>query len=87
MPNPAHILLLCCLACAVFSMKQDVPPQNPIIGVYTQTYNSTNSYIPSTYIKFVEMSGAQVIPLFAFSPTSDILALLPKLNGVLFTGT
>lgn len=87
MLNRAHAIFLSFLACTVLSMKQDVPPQNPIIGVYTQTYNSTNSYIPSTYVKFVEMSGAQVVPLFAFSSTSEILALLPKLNGVLFTGT
>ncbi len=70
MPNSAHVVILALLFCSAFSIKQDVPAQNPIIGVYTQTYNTTNSFIPTTYIKFVEMSGAQVVPLFAFSPTS-----------------
>ena len=63
-----------------------LPQQTPIIGVYTQTFNDTNSYITSTYVRFVEMSGAQVVPILAFSETSVILDLLPKLNGVLFTG-
>ena len=66
--------------------KASLPQQTPIIGVYTQTFNDTNSYIPSTYVRFVEMSGAQVVPILAFSETSVILDLLPKLNGVLFTG-
>ncbi len=32
------------------------------------------------------MSGAQVVPILAYSNQSDIAALLPKLNGVLFPG-
>lgn len=32
------------------------------------------------------MSGAQVVPIFAFSNRSYFDDLLPKLNGVLFTG-
>ncbi len=32
------------------------------------------------------MSGAQVVPIFAYSEQSVIAALLPKLNGVLFPG-
>lgn len=32
------------------------------------------------------MSGAQVVPILAYSEQSVIAALLPKLNGVLFPG-
>ena len=32
------------------------------------------------------MSGAQVVPIFAFSNTTVLDNLLPKINGVLFTG-
>lgn len=32
------------------------------------------------------MSGAQVVPIYAFSNQSDIETLLRKVNGVLFTG-
>jgi hypothetical protein len=32
------------------------------------------------------MSGAQVVPILAYSNQSEIAALLPKINGVLFPG-
>lgn len=32
------------------------------------------------------MSGAQVVPIYSFSDTDKVLALLKKINGVLFPG-
>ena len=32
------------------------------------------------------MSGAQVVPIYAFSTQEEIAAILPKINGVLFPG-
>lgn len=32
------------------------------------------------------MSGAQVVPIYSFSPTTEVLSLLGKINGVLFPG-
>lgn len=63
-------LLLVCIIGVAFS--QTYPKQAPIIGVYTQTNDFDESktflsYIASSYIKFVEMSGAQAVPIFAFS--------------------
>ena len=51
----------------------DIPPQNPVIGIYTQTANENSSYIAASYVKFIQMSGAQVVPIFSFSDTSKIL--------------
>ena len=68
------------------TLAQDLPPQNPVIGIYTQTLTNSSSYISASYIKFVQMSGAQVVPIFSFSDTSEILNLLGKINGVLFPG-
>lgn len=69
---------------------QDLPPETPIIGIFTQTWEDTpskkSSYISSGYIKFIEMSGAQVVPIFSFSETSTILYQLTQINGVLFPG-
>ncbi len=70
------------------------PNQRPIIGIYTQSDSDDEpkltatfqTYIAASYIKFVEMSGAQVVPILAYSTQSEIAALLPKLNGVLFPG-
>jgi gamma-glutamyl hydrolase len=75
------------------------PNQAPIIGIYTQedtddvptnlNFSSADTiytYISASYVKYIQMSGAQVVPIFSFSNQSEIAALLPKLNGVLFTG-
>ncbi len=63
--------LLVCLLIVAFA--QTNPKQSPIIGIYTQTCDEDNidhfeSYIPASYIKFIEMSGAQVVPIYSFSP-------------------
>ena len=79
-----------------------LPNQAPIIGIFTQSDTSdepvngkktSNSnavsnytYIAASYIKFVEMSGAQVVPVYAYSNKSYFDELLPKLNGILFPG-
>ena len=91
-PVMIKILSLCILVFAVFTL----PNQRPIIGIYTQENeddpprgNSNDlfqTFISASYVKWVEMSGAQVVPIFAYSNQSDIAALLPKLNGVLFPG-
>lgn len=73
-----------------------LPNQRPIIGIYTQSDEDDEprvtssaafqTYIAASYVKFVEMSGAQVVPILAYSSQSQIASLLPKLNGVLFPG-
>jgi gamma-glutamyl hydrolase len=84
------VAIICFLTVFAFC----TPPQNPIIGIYTQSDTDdepTNAvfetYIAASYVKFVEMSGAQVVPIFAYSNQTVIADLLPKLNGVLFPGT
>ena len=61
-----------------------------MIGIFTQTYENTtsskSSYIAASYIKFIEMSGAQVVPIYSFAETSQIINMLGKINGVLFPG-
>lgn len=85
-------LLFSLLVLAAFAL----PNQRPIIGIYTQVNEDDpprdnseeifQTFISASYIKFVEMSGAQVVPIFAYSTESEIAAQLPKLNGVLFPG-
>ena len=78
--------LLFLLASCAFN--QSIPPQEPVIGIFTQTYEHAEgkSYIAASYVKFIEMSGAQVVPIFSFSETSEIKEILEKVNGVLFPG-
>lgn len=78
----------------VISTTSAVPPQTPVVGLFTQideydepsTKEYLSTYISAAYVKYVWMSGAQVVPIYAFSNQSDIEAVLRKVNGVLFTG-
>ena len=70
-----------------------LPPQNPIIGVYTQdaedfgqTPQPKQTYIAASYIKNLEMAGAQVVPLFYHYSTAQLDAILSKINGEYFPG-
>jgi gamma-glutamyl-gamma-aminobutyrate hydrolase PuuD len=80
------VILSVLVVCAI----SEVPPQNPVIGIYTQTLSNTStdksSYIAASYVKWIEMSGAQVVPIYSFADTAEVLALLGKINGVVFPG-
>ena len=83
-------------------VSSSLPPQNPVIGIFTlpdksdeptldqpyKTNEASNnlSYFAASYVKYVQMSGAQVVPIFAFSNTSYLDSILSQINGVLFTG-
>jgi gamma-glutamyl hydrolase len=85
----SFILVSCVLS---LRLKHRYPPQNPVIGIYTQAHdednnlNTNTTYIAASYVKFIEMSGAQVVPIYSFSETRQVLNLMEKVNGVLFTG-
>lgn len=89
------------IACIILCYTWALPNQAPIIGIYTQSDQSDEptettdrikaapsnySYIAASYVKYIQMSGAQVVPIFAYSNQSYFDQLLPKINGVLFPG-
>lgn len=59
------------LTLGIAATLAQLPPQNPVIGIYTQTLTNTSSskssYIAASYVKFIEMSGAQVVPIYSFA--------------------
>lgn len=70
--------LLTTTACLLIITLATMPNQGPIIGIFTQTDlsdeptlagqpTSNHSYIAASYVKYVQMSGAQVVPIFAYS--------------------
>lgn len=65
------ILIFLLTALLVLAASQNLPPQTPVIGIYTQTHTDTptskTSYIAASYVKFIEMSGAQVVPIYSFA--------------------
>ena len=67
------ILIFLLTALLVLAASQNLPPQTPVIGIYTQDAEDFASlgsvdpfatYIAASYVKNLEMAGAQVIPLF-----------------------
>ena len=82
------ILLLFLVVLAI-----SIPDQAPVIGIYTQTNfgdlpkDPSNTYISASYVKYMQTSGAQVVPIFAFTKDKSYFdKLLPQLNGVVFPG-
>lgn len=63
---------------------------HPVIGILSQPSpdlpNNGKSYIASSYVKFIESSGARVVPLIFGTPDDEIKELMSGLNGVLFPG-
>ena len=62
----------------------------PVIGVLSQPFtwpgSTQEEFISLTNVRYLELAGAKVIPISYTMATSDLLTLLGKINGVLFTG-
>ena len=75
------------------SPDKATPNNQPVIGILSLpivpyenfTVNGT-SYIASSYVKYLEMSGARVVPVRIDHSYSELDYLFPRLNGLLFTG-
>ena len=83
------VITFCCVLGTLVSAINNYP----IIGIFTQPTISTIPdcggaclYIAASYVKYIESSGARVVPIDFHATTSELDALLPKLNGVLFPG-
>jgi gamma-glutamyl hydrolase len=67
-----------------------VPQQTPIIGIYTQDSDYPGyenfTYIAASYVKSIEMAGAQVVPIFYHYNTNQLADILSQINGVVFPG-
>jgi gamma-glutamyl hydrolase len=80
---------------SIISYSHAITKQSPVIGIYTQDLPITikaqiepgyTSYISTAYIKYIQMAGAQVVPIFGYTTKEELAELLPKINGVLFPG-
>ena len=65
--------------------------KSPIIGILSipltaSKHKNTHSYIPSSYVKWIEMNGGRVVPIQYDLPSSVLGYLLSQCNGVLFIG-
>lgn len=79
----------------VWKKNIDINKQ-PVIGILTQTLETSmqaderfvgyKSYIMSSYVKYMEASGARVVPIVWGESQEVTLEKLSKLDGVLFPG-
>ena len=53
---------------------------------YHGFYHETTEYIPASYVRYLTMAGAKVVPIVHNISDSELYKLLDKVNGVLFTG-
>lgn len=59
----------------------------PVIGIVSeQVWGKNESYIASSYVKFVESAGARVIPILSNSSAEQLGTVFSLINGVLFPG-
>lgn len=65
----------------------------PVIGVFAQPSTSTAGncggncqYIAASYVKYLEASGARVVPINYYSTNDELDAHFANLNGFFFTG-
>jgi len=72
--------------------KLSIENTRPIIGIVGQPVPSAwfkpyhTTYVAASYVKFIEATGAQVVPIRLYQSTDYYLYLFNSLNGVLFTG-
>src|SRR3989338_1695891 len=88
------LLLLCFIFCHIISVSsaERVVNNRPVIGILAQpTLTGKISkygqyYIDAAYVKFVESSGARVVPVRFDLPVEELRAYFDQLNGMLFAG-
>ncbi|XP_023694234.1 gamma-glutamyl hydrolase [Paramormyrops kingsleyae] len=64
----------------------------PIIGILTQEVDETvmqpfgNSYIPATYVKYLESGGSRVVPIRLNQSEAEYEKIFKSINGMLYIG-
>merc|ERR1711916_356169 len=63
----------------------------PIVGILTQNREwgwpaVNNTYIAASYIKYIEMAGARVVPVFYKRDVTYFEEMYQSLNGILLPG-
>ena len=74
------------------STRGEIQTNRPIIGIMAQsTYNMAfknlgRNYIPASYVKFLESSGARVVPILNNLTEVKTKKLFESINGAVFPG-
>ena len=87
----AAALFVSALASATAALRSGDATDRPIIGILSlpnteRPDRKEKSYFPASYVKFLEMGGARVVPLVYTQGIDSLKRQLKNLNGALFTG-
>ncbi|XP_067268548.1 gamma-glutamyl hydrolase [Pseudorasbora parva] len=88
------VCVLVLVLCNAAPLKQRNEPENnrPIIGILTQEVDNKamkifgKTYIPSSYVKYIESGGARVMPIRLNQSFAEHEKIFKSINGLLLIG-
>ncbi len=87
------VYVLICSGFAFANKHRDIQTNRPIIGIIAQPTRRTmfeniggSLYIAASYVKFLEASGARVVPIRTDLSEENIKKLFKSINGAIFPG-
>ncbi|XP_034090907.1 gamma-glutamyl hydrolase isoform X1 [Gymnodraco acuticeps] len=91
----ACLFFACCFCYSIArptKLNQEASNDRPVIGILTQMISDTamkpfgKTYIPSSYVKYIESGGSRVMPIGLTLTTADYESIFRKINGLVFIG-
>ncbi|XP_057297028.1 gamma-glutamyl hydrolase-like [Hydractinia symbiolongicarpus] len=90
-------ILISCFAFTLTSQKNEKVNERPIVGVavmeitdedLVQIYPALvgKHYVPASYVKLIEMTGARVVPISPLMSNETVEYIFNSVNGLLFPG-
>ncbi|XP_036953130.1 gamma-glutamyl hydrolase [Acanthopagrus latus] len=100
MSNTGFSTYVCLLLAGCFSCSRAMPTRvsqeavndRPVIGILTQLVSDEvmkpfgRTYIPSSYVKYIESGGSRVMPIRLTLTTAEYEDIFRKINGLIFIG-
>ncbi|KAM4576966.1 gamma-glutamyl hydrolase isoform 1-T2 [Odontesthes bonariensis] len=82
----------CCSTAMPTKLTQEVVNDRPVIGVLTQIVSDEvmkpfgSTYIPASYVKYIESGGSRVMPIRLTLTTAEYENIFKKINGLFLIG-
>ncbi|XP_068594622.1 gamma-glutamyl hydrolase [Brachionichthys hirsutus] len=82
----------CCCKAMSAKLRQEARNDRPVIGILTQMVSDEamkpfgKTYIPASYVKYVESGGSRVMPIRLYLTTIEYKAIFKQINGLVFIG-
>ncbi|XP_040012139.1 gamma-glutamyl hydrolase [Xiphias gladius] len=89
------VFLACCVCCSRAmrtALNHEAVNDRPVIGILTQIVSDEimkpfgGTYIPASYVKYIESGGSRVMPIRLTLTTPEYENIFKKINGLLFIG-